>query len=226
MVQPGRKVWRCLENIRGLVGVPALWRSWLGGDFGAFRGAFLRQRPERAESYPCPNVCGCAHEVVRHDDGRIVGVCRCEPWNCNDIPLTEEELVLWELNWSRFGRAIATAFGCDPRESALGVPGVMQAGSFGGAAMPLLLSIQHEPEEFRSALTESAVRLREGFIVLSPTSRFFDARAKELAANAKAGLFDLESNLTLMPSGLLVAGKPGGGIVRQAAGRAGGGDGP
>ena len=51
-------MWRCLENIRGLVGVPALWRSWLGGDFGAFRGAFLRQRPERAESYLARTCAG------------------------------------------------------------------------------------------------------------------------------------------------------------------------
>jgi hypothetical protein len=167
-------------------------------------------RPDAAQSFPCPHECGCGHEVIRHDDGRIVGVCRCDSWNCDDIPLKEEDVVLLELNWSRLGRAIATAFNCDPKESVFGVPGVMQVGSFGGAGLPIVLSIQHEPDEFRSALTELAVRLREGFVVLAPTSRWFDMRSKELLANAKAGFFGLESHVAVLPGGRLQAVKSAG----------------
>jgi hypothetical protein len=100
------KLWRCLEDLCGLVAVPASWRARLDGDFDAVRGAFLRARVDAARSFPCPRECGCAHEVVRHESGRIVGVCRCESWNCDDIALKEEDLVLLELNWSRLGRAI------------------------------------------------------------------------------------------------------------------------
>jgi len=209
-VAPVGKFWRCLEDLRGLVAVRAGWRARLDGDFDAARGAFLRARPDAAAAFPCPNECGCFHEVVRHDGGRIVGVCRCESWNCDDIPLTEEDLVLLELNWSRLGRALASAFGLDPKEAAFGVPGAMQIGSFGGAGLPIVLSIQHEPGEFRAALTELAVRLREGFIVLSPTSRWFDVRSKELLASAKAGFFDLESHVALLPGGRLQVGNSAG----------------
>ena len=206
------RLWRCLEDLRGLVAVPAGWRARLDGEFEAVHGAFLRGRPEAAASFPCPHECGCFHEVVRHDGGRIVGVCRCESWNCDDIPLTEEDLVLLELNWSRLGRALASAFGLDPKEAAFGVPGAMQIGSFGGAGLPIVLSIQHEPGEFRAALTELAVRLREGFIVLSPTSRGCDVRSKELLASAKAGFFDLESQVALLPTGKLDARRSGGAL--------------
>ena len=100
--------WRCLEELRGLLAVPAGWRARLDGDFDAVRGAFLRTRPGlTASAVPCPHGCGCAHEVIQHDDGRIVGVCRCDSWNCDDLALREEEIVLLELNWSRLGRAIS-----------------------------------------------------------------------------------------------------------------------
>lgn len=66
-----------------------------------------------AFSYPCPQECGCAHEIIRHDSGRIVAVCRCEPWNCDDIPLEPADTMLVELNWAKLGRAIASALDCD-----------------------------------------------------------------------------------------------------------------
>ncbi|OQC24193.1 MAG: hypothetical protein BWX68_02360 [Verrucomicrobia bacterium ADurb.Bin063] len=204
------KLWRCLEDLRGLVAVPAGWRARLGGEFEGVRGAFLRARPGAARSFPCPDGCGCYHEVVHHDDGRIVGVCRCESWNCDDIPLRGEDLVLLELNWPRLGRALAAAFGFEAKEAAFGVPGVMQIGSFGGGGLPIVLSVQHEPDEFRSALMELAVRLREGFVVLAPTGRWFDVRAKELLAGIRAGFFDLESNVALVPGGRLQASKRAG----------------
>jgi len=205
-VVPVGNFWQCLEGLRGLVAVPAGWRSRLDGEFDAVRGAFLRARPgAEAKSVPCPHECGCAHEVIHHDDGSIVGVCRCDSWNCEDLSLKAEDLVLLELNWARLGRALASAFGFDPKEAVFGVPGVMQIGSFGGAGLPIVLSIQHEPDEFRSALTELAVRLREGFVVLAPTSRWFDVRSKELLASAKAGFFDLESHVALLPGGKLDA---------------------
>jgi hypothetical protein len=147
---------------------------------------------------------------VRHDDGSIVAVCQCESWNCEDLELKEEELVLLGLSWSRLGFALATAFGCERREASLGLPGVIQIGSFGGAGLPVVLSIQSERAEFRSTLAELIVRLRGGFIVLAPTSRFFDVRTKELMADAKAGLFDLESHVSVLASGKLQARKSGG----------------
>ena len=47
------RLWRCLEELRGLVGVPAGWRAQLQDEFDAVRGAFLRTRPEAARSFPC-----------------------------------------------------------------------------------------------------------------------------------------------------------------------------
>ena len=202
------KFWGCLEDLRGLVHVPAGWRARLDGEFDAVRGAFLRARPgASARSYPCPRECGCFHEVVRHEDGRIVGVCRCESWNCDDIPLKEEDLVLLELNWSRLGRGIAKALGCEAKEATLGVPGLLQVGSFGSDGLPVVLCIQHEPGELRAALAELGLRLQRPFALLAPTGRLMDAHCHAMIASARARFFGLESNLRLMASGTLVAEK-------------------
>jgi hypothetical protein len=136
-------------------------------------------------------------------------VCRCESWNCDDIPLKEEDLVLLELNWSRLGRAIAKALGCEPKEAAFGVPGVIQVGSFGGDGVPVVLCIQHEPGELRAALAELGLRLQRPFALLAPTGRPMDAHCHAMIASARARFFNLESSLKLMPSGLLGAAKQG-----------------
>ncbi len=190
--------------------MPAGWRARLDGDFEAVRGAFLRVRAGEARFVPCPHECGCAHEVIRHDDGSIVGVCRCESWDCDDIKLSEEDLALLELNWSRLGRAIAKALGCEAKDATFGVPGLLQVGSFGSDGLPVVLCIQHEPGELRAALAELGLRLQRSFALLAPTGRLMDAHCHSMIASARGRFFDLESNLTVMPSGLLVAAKSAG----------------
>jgi hypothetical protein len=197
--------WRSLEDLPGLVAVPAAWRARLRDHFETFNDAFLRKRSEAARSVPCPHGCGCAHEVVRHDDGRLVGVCRCEPWNCDDLTLLPADVEVKELNVTKLGRAVAKAFGATAKESRLPVRGAAQIGRYGAAALPLVLVIVHGDDDFRLALSELIARLEERFLVFAPSVRFYDANAKELLAKAKAGFFALESQVTLLPSGVLLA---------------------
>lgn len=169
----------------------------------------MRKRPGRAESYPCPNVCGRMREVVGRADGSFVALCACEPWNGDDLPLAAADVVLLELNWSRLGRALCGALECDVRDTDLGLRGARQLGAFSPAAVPVVLSIQDDRDNFRLALDAVAARLGKPFILLAPTSGFLDAGGLEILRGARAEFFDLESNLTLMPSGLLVARKRG-----------------
>ncbi|HQM22323.1 MAG TPA: hypothetical protein PK572_01675 [Kiritimatiellia bacterium] len=118
------KVWQLLETIPGPAAVPAVWKSSLGTDFDGFRDSFLRHLSAPAKSFPCPRECGCAHAIVRHKDGSIVAVCRCEPSHCDDIRLTDADVAVLELNWVKLGRAIAHAFGLTRRETETGVPRV------------------------------------------------------------------------------------------------------
>lgn len=204
------RFWRALEDLRGLAGVAAVWERRVGAEFAVVRGAFLQVLPEPAASVPCPAECGCAHAVVRHDDGRIVAVCQCDPWNCDNFAVTEADLVEYALNGAKLGRALARAFGCEAKIGEVGVPGTRQVGALGGAALPIVLTIVHERWQFRSVVAELAARLRGGFVLLAPTNRFLDATAQELLGHARAGFCDLESTVTLLPGGTLQARKSGG----------------
>ena len=197
-------MWRCLENVRGLVGVPALWQSWLGGEFAAFNRAYLRKRPGRAESYPCARGCGCAHELVPRADGSFVAVCACDPADCEDFGVTLADAALLELNWARLGCALCGALKCDGRDTELGA-GVRQIGAFSSAAVPVVLSVQDDRDDFRQALAGVVARLGGPFILLTPTSRFVDASGLEMLRGARAECFDLETHVLLMGSGALQA---------------------
>jgi hypothetical protein len=155
----------------------------------------------------------------------MVGVCRCESWNCDDLVLSEDDVAVWEVNWSRLGRALVAALGCEPREVKLDLPRTMQIGAFGPSAVPVVLTIPGERQDLENVVCRLAVRLREGFIVLTPTNRLFDARVMELMGIAKAGHFALESHVTVLPSGALVAKTPGGELFARFLPEDGGGAG-
>jgi hypothetical protein len=191
--------------MRGLVGVPALWQSWLGGEFDAFSRAFLRKRKGRTESYPCPRECGCAHGIVERRDGALVAVCRCEPWNCDDFAVTAAQASLLELDWRGLGRALCAALKCEQRETDLGLCGARQIGGFSAAAVPVVLSVQDSRKDFNNVVASVASRLGKPFILLAPTSRFVDAGSLGVLKGAGAGFFDLETHVLLMPSGKLQA---------------------
>jgi hypothetical protein len=203
-------LWRCLDNIHGLGGVPALWRSWLGGEFAIFERAFLERRAEPASSYPCPQECGCEHDLVERTDGNFVAVCTCDPWNCDDFAVLRDEAALLELNWPRLGRAISKAFDCDYRETDLHLPLTRQIGSKFANAVPVVLTVQNDRDDFRQVVAGVVAQLGKPFILLGPTSRFVDANSIGLLHGARAEFFDLASHVTLLPGGMLQARKSGG----------------
>ena len=198
-------IWRALEEMPDGVGVAAEWQADAGAAWPAFKAAFLEALPEPAASVPCPHECGCAHRVVRHDDGRLAGACECDPWNCDDIALSATDVVAWEFNRTRLGRALCKAFDLDRREEELGLRWTRQAGAFSAGAVPVVVTIPQEHGELRQVVGDLAVRWREGFILFAPTSRWVDGRAHELLAHARAKFFDLESHVRLLPNGVLQA---------------------
>jgi len=193
------KLWQCLEEIHGLVAGSVEWRAWLGTDFDEVKSAFLGKRPVRADSIPCPREMGGAHVVVPRGD-KFVAVCE---FGCPDMPLSPEDVEMWEVNPSKLGRAICKALECDARATDLHSPLTWQIGVKFASAVPVVLTIQTEREDFRNVIAGLATRLRQPFILLTPTSRHWDATSGELLASARAGLFDLESHVTILGNGRL-----------------------
>ena len=201
--------WCCLEEIPTLSAVAAEWKQHTHQDFDAFKAGFLQKAERNAKSFPCPNKIGCTHEVIPR--GReFVGVCKDDDGSgCDDILLTPDDVAVWELNRSRLGRVIAKSFDCDAKDVDLGLPGTKQIAAFSNAALPVVLVIQPDRASFANAVAQLVAKLKEHFILLAPTSRFLDGNSSGLLKTAKAGFFDLESNLILLAGGKLQARKSG-----------------
>lgn len=197
--------WQVLETIPGPAAVPAIWRTALGAEYDLFRKTFLRVLSAPATSYPCPRECGCAHEIVRHRNGTIVAVCRCDPCNCDDIRLTEPDITILELNWKQLGRAVAKALGLKTRDAATGVDNTIQIAAFASQAIPVILTIQTDRVAFRQVVSALAARLRGPFLLIAPTADFMDAPSKDVLTGACAAFLPLDPSLVLTPQGTLRA---------------------
>jgi hypothetical protein len=140
-----------------------------------------------------------------------VGVCKDDDGTgCDDIPLTKEDVEIWELNLARLGRAISQALKCDAKDDPrLGLARTRQIASLGDAPLPVMLTVQHDEDGFGEVAAQLVARFPKGFILLAPTSRFCTASATELLSKVNAGFFSLESHVTLLPSGKLHAPKSG-----------------
>ena len=202
-------LWHCLEALTDGNHVAAEWARLSGEQFPPLR-AFLRDTTKRARVIPCPHGCGCEHEIIERKNGALAALCRCEPCSCDDFAVTAEQATLLELNTAKLGRAIASGFGCDAKDAGLGLPGTKQIAAFGNAALPVVLTIQQDRASFAAAVAQLVAKLKEHFILLVPTNRFLDANSSGLLKSAKAGFFDLESNLIFLPGGKFQARKSGG----------------
>jgi hypothetical protein len=179
------------------------WRRGLGDDFASFREAFLQKTTRRAESHPCPDGCGCSHEV-RPDS--LVAVCQCDPPDCEDFAVAEADLVIWELNSLSLARALAQSLGVRAQVEPAGIAGVWEIGCVNGAAVPVFLSVQEAREDFRAGIAELAERIAGPFMMVAPTGTFLNSATRRMLAGGSMFL-DLETQVTLNGNGTLSASK-------------------
>ena len=133
----------------------------------------------------------------------IRAICRCEPATCPDILLKPQDIVLYELSWTKIARVLCHVFGLDYKPVDFGLLNTRQIGSWSVDAVPVILTIHHERGWFRTALLELLARLRQRFILLAPTAKNIDAVSHELLASSDAAFFSLDATVTLTAEGSL-----------------------
>jgi len=166
--------WRVLESVPGLAASSAEWRKRLGPEYDAVKSLLIPTR-KLASSVPCPVVpgCGCAHAVIIHSPDDIVGACQCAPRRCETIKLTRADVVVYEVNRSALGFAIATALESKPEEMVIrDLPMTSLIGVYSPRAdfhFPLYLTIQIDADDFRHVADALLARNDKPFILLAPT---------------------------------------------------------
>src|SRR6267142_4672979 len=209
-------VWQCLEEIPGLIALPAAWRDLTSENFAPFQALCLQTSARLATYIPCPLACGCDHFVIRrHDGAGAIAVCCCNPDTCPDIPLTLADITALEVSWTKLGRALCQALGLDTKIAKLPLPGTRQIGCWSADAVPVILTIQWKSQAFRSVIAELGFRLGRPFILLGPTNAYMDANCDELLAHARAAFFPLETIVILTPQGTLLPRSPPGDLFAK-----------
>ena len=203
-------VWAFLEIAGGVGAVTQSWKKRLhDGEFEPFRQAALRRLPNPATQYPCPRGCGCAHRVVRYpDNAGVVAVCHCDPCRCDNIPITEKDLVLYAPDLATIGRSVVRAFGFHAREKEVGIFGMLQIGAFTDQAIPVILSVQSDRRSFAARVCEVVARLRQKFILVAPTATFMDSTTQSILAGVGALFIPLDASVRLTAAGALQTVKP------------------
>jgi hypothetical protein len=191
-----------MEIFRGGKGSAAEWREYAGEQYPRLR-TFLRDTGERVSHVPCPTGCGCYHDVVDHGGGELVGVCCCDPWNCDDLAVTPDQIAALEVNAPKLGRAVGKAFECEAREMNLPMHQTWQVGVKFADAMPVFLTIPDERDAFERTVRQLTARHRQRFILAAPTASHMDANSRELLESVGAGFIALENYVTLTPQGNL-----------------------
>jgi predicted DNA-binding protein YlxM (UPF0122 family) len=210
--------WLALESLGDEPALAVIWRRGLGDQFPGFSSAFLeRSSSPPARFYPCPHECGCLHEIVCHPDGAIVGICRCESWNCDDLALCGEDLIRYRLSWPRLSRALCKGLDLQAKTAQLGLPHTRQIGSWSAAAIPAIFTVAAKTPDFRHIAAELGARLRQPFILLGPTAAGVSASSQELLANFGAQFFSLAANFVLKPGGALQPVRPPGELLAKFA---------
>jgi hypothetical protein len=165
---------------------------------------FLKKANGRARTVPCPHTCSCIHRVTEDN----FGVCNCG--DCEDIPLSNEDVQVWEPNWTGLCTRVRDALHLEHKTCPPPARGVWQIGSFAGDALSILLVVLPERGAFNEAVARLVARVKGRFVVLTPTATHHDIESRDMVGRVGAGLIDVEGNMSVLASGRLVARKSSG----------------
>ena len=194
------QIWRALESPPGPLKSAAEWKQSLGSDFEILK-AFLNLKQGLAGSVPCPNTpsCGCYHTVTEHGRDDIVAVCSCEPRRCPTTQIKREDALIYELNLTALGKAVAGAFSFKPEHKSVPEIAFTQiVGSWSPrptVAIPVYLTIQCDTAEFQHVVEKLIATTKSPFILMSPTGTFPKNETNKLLREHSARSLVLESVL-------------------------------
>jgi hypothetical protein len=187
-------LWAALEAVAVPAAVGAEWRDLLGPD-DALALPFLRATRRLAESYPRPGG-GDPYAVVVHGPGDLVG---CDPDGGDPVPLTEDDVRVWEFDRPRLLRAVAAALGVepDPRPD----PAWSRRAGVGTARSPLprdypcVYVEARRPDDWAVTAGQLLFEFPDPFVLLTPTRRWVSRMAEAQLRHQRSALVVLAEAL-------------------------------
>jgi hypothetical protein len=195
--------WRSLEEVSDLAALAYTWRKQAGKLFKLFRMLCLDEMQEAADFYPCEMSVGCTYRVIRQPGQIISGICERDPRGCPHITLSEADVTPIEFNWQKFADALCCALNLDSKFLKMPTFQTAQIGTWSSDAVPVFLTLQNKPSQFRFISADLVARTMSKFILLAPSDRLFDAYSLEHLNRVRAAFFPLDNIITMTDAGIL-----------------------
>jgi len=187
--------WNTLEKISGNAAVEAEWCVQIGSGYELSK-IFLRPNGKLALSHPCkiPQGCSTEHDVIIHDQDDIVAVCSCEQ-GCENFPLQQSDIVVYELNRPFLETQLADAFGLlKESDTRTDIYRTTHIGNYSpnlGFRFPVYLTIQLEISDFDNVVDALLSRNERPFILLVPTHELCTAKTEKRLTDKNSSLVPL-----------------------------------
>jgi hypothetical protein len=201
--------WRSLEAIPGLLAIPASWEAQCGAGIDLLR-PHLRVTDTEGALYPCPKSRPgyCPRRIVDYGNGEYAAVCR-DPYKlCEDVPLTQRDVLLHQLDIASFTRVLAGPLGIRRQTPARRGNGAWSIGLSDRQetrSQPVFLIILSETNRFLATLRGLLLSVAGPFVLLAPTSRHRTVEVEELLKPRGIAFVPLEEQLLIDAAGCLSA---------------------
>ena len=202
-----KNFWSACEAITVPATVEIEWKQFAGEQYDAAR-VFLRPMQELATRYPCMRsyTCGCDHRIVVYNEDDIVAACACNPRTCDTFRLTKSDIIIYELDRSAIYKAMAKTLPIDIQVT--DIPHLRWTNQVGfytphkGFRLPVFLTVQTEPKDFRNVVLDLLVRNRGPFILMAPTHDLCEPDSRELLDSRRVVFLALSDVFKVDQSGM------------------------
>jgi lambda repressor-like predicted transcriptional regulator len=169
------KLWRALEGIPGLIGVPEIWRQECGEDF-EFAAPHLKPTDMIGKRYPCPNSFSeCPRRIIDYSDDEFAAICQDEHQRCERVPLTRREALIHRLDLSGLLQPVLRAAMIRPQAMTLHSPGLWAVGLSEQPHVrnyPVYFLLAHSQSSHEAAVGRLLLDIPDSFLLVLPTNRF------------------------------------------------------
>jgi lambda repressor-like predicted transcriptional regulator len=169
------KLWRALEGIPGLLGVPEVWRQECGEDF-EFAGPHLKPTDMIGKRYPCPHSFSeCPRRIIDYSDDEFAAICQDEHQRCERVPLTRREALIHRLDLSGVLQPVLRAAMIRPQAMTLHSPGLWAVGLSEqphARNYPVYFLLAHSQSSHEAAVVRLLLDIPDSFLLVLPTNQF------------------------------------------------------
>ena len=196
------KLWRALEGIPGLIGVP---EQECGEDF-EFAAPHLKPTDMIGGRYPCPiSFSECPRRIIDYGEDKFAAICQDEHQRCERVPLTRREALIHRLDLAGLLQPVLNAAMIRPQAMTPHSPGLWAVGLSEqphARNYPVYFLLAHSPSSHEAAVSRLLLDIPDSFLLVLPTDRFRTVETERLLRERRVECLCLEDQVLVDEQGV------------------------